>query len=48
MGQLGFASPDDEVKEPTIIYQLLNLKVFSVSCGKHHNIVAGTARDTLT
>ena len=48
MGQLGYVSQDEDVKEPTIIYSLLNLKVFSVSCGKHHNVVAGTARDTLT
>lgn len=31
-----------------IIYQLLNLKVFSIAAGKYHNIVIGTARDTLT
>lgn len=48
-GQLGHSSVQgDEIKEPTIIFQLLNLKVFSVSAGKHHNIIIGTARDTLT
>jgi len=26
---------------------LLNLKVFNVSCGKHHNLVIGTSRDTM-
>ena len=48
LGQLGHQSSGEEMKEPAIIFQLLNLKVFSISCGKYHNMVVGTARDTLT
>lgn len=50
-GQLGHSSLSQsnggDLKEPTIIFQLLNLKVFNVSCGKHHNLVIGTSRDTM-
>jgi alpha-tubulin suppressor-like RCC1 family protein len=29
-----------------ILFQLLNLKVFSVACGDHHSVVIGTSRDS--
>lgn len=46
-GQLGHSSQSEDLKEPTIIFQLLNLKVFMIACGKHHNLVIGTSRDTM-